>query len=77
MANTIARIIRERPYNQPEVHRLGSQEAHVEANTWRTFTTAHVNRDGSGFVRVTRTRGYGDSDEVLHYFSFGPENKED
>ena len=52
-----------------EVHRLGSRHSAAEANTWRTFTYAGVNADGSGMVRVMR-----DGIEI-HRFEFGPESE--
>ena len=53
-----------------EVHRLGSREAEVEANTWRTFVRTFVRADGSGAVQVIR-------DKVLvHYFEFEKEEED-
>ena len=48
-------------------HRLGSESATGEAATWRTFATAHVNADGSGYVTVKR------DGSTFHAFTFGPE----
>ena len=50
-----------------ETSRLGSARAHAEANTWRTFTTAAIRADGSGYVTVRR------DGVTLERFEFGPE----
>ena len=50
-----------------EDHRLGHAASEGQANTWRTFTTCHVNKDGSGFIQVRR------DDVTIHYFEFGAE----
>lgn len=47
--------------------RLGSVAARGRACTWRTFATADVNADGSGYVTVVR------DDKTIHRFEFGPE----
>lgn len=52
-----------------ETHRLGSELSVAEANTWRTFVKCSVNRDGSGYVTVTRDH------KEIHRFNFGPENE--
>lgn len=49
--------------------RLGSQYAEAHADTWATFATAHVNRDGSGYIEVRR------NGKVLHDFHFYPEDE--
>lgn len=49
------------------VHRLGSECAEGQANTYRTFTTCYVSADGSGYVHVER------DGKMLHNFTFGPE----
>lgn len=67
MANTIATATGHDRSRVKETHRLGSESAVVEAATWRTFATARVNKDGSGYVTVKR------DGKVLHYFEFGPE----
>ena len=67
MAATIATATTEDNTRTKETHRLGSQSATGEAATWRTFATAHVFRDGSGYVRVRRDGA------TLHVFDFGPE----
>lgn len=48
--------------------RLGHGSMHAEANTFRTFVTAHVYADGSGYVEVKR------DDEVLHFHRFYAES---
>ena len=68
MAATIAHAIGGDSSRVKETHRLGSQYSEARANTWRTFTTAFVSRDGSGYVRVTR------DGETIHRFEFGPED---
>ena len=66
MAATIARATGVRRVRRvKETHRLGSQHACAEANTWRTFTTTVVAADGSGWVRVTR------DGVTLHHITFG------
>ena len=67
MAKTIAIASGEDTSRTKTVHRLGSRSATGHANTWRTFTTASVNADGSGSVTVKR------DGKVLHYFSFDAE----
>ena len=54
MAATIAKAIGYDSSRTKETHRLGSQSAEAQANTWRTFCTAYVRKDGSGFVEVKR-----------------------
>ena len=54
MAATIAKAFGGDKSRVKETHRLGSQSATGQANTWRTFTTCHVNADGSGYVQVIR-----------------------
>lgn len=67
MAATIAEATGYDNTREKTTHRLGSQAAEVRAATWRTFATAYVHRDGSGYVEVKRGR------EVLHRFDFGEE----
>lgn len=67
MAATIAKAIGQDTSRVKEAHRLGSARAEGQANTWRTFTTCVVNRDGSGFVQVRR------DDQTVHYFAFDAE----
>lgn len=50
-----------------QLSRLGHGEMIARADTWRTFATAHVFSDGSGYIEVKR-----DGTE-LHRFDFGPE----
>lgn len=68
MAATIAEAIGYDSTRIKETHRLGSQGAEARANTWRTFTTAAVNRDGSGYVKVVR------DGKTLIYFEFEKED---
>ena len=67
MAATIARATGYDNTRHKVTHRLGSQSALAEANTWHTFAEAYVSRDGSGYIRVTR------GGKVLHNFSFDAE----
>jgi hypothetical protein len=67
MANTIAKATGSDSSRNKETHRLGSKSSTGEANTWRTFTTTHVNADGSGFCRIMR------DGEIIHYYKWGPE----
>jgi hypothetical protein len=67
MANTIAKAEGFDKVRVKEAHRLGSEAAKVQANTWHTFVTAYVEKDGQGYVRVER------DGMVLHSFDFGPE----
>lgn len=71
MAKTIATAIGYDNTRQKETHRLGSRGAKAEASTWKTFATAAVNADGSGWIEVKR------NDVVLHRYDFGPENSDD
>jgi hypothetical protein len=68
MAATIAYAYGGDSTRVKETHRLGSQFAKAEANTWRTFTTCVVDRDGSGYVSVMRDGG------LILRFEFGPES---
>jgi len=70
MAATIAKATGRDTSRVKETRRLGSVSSYVEANTWRTFTSAFVHRDGSGYVEVTR------DGKTLCRFNFGPEAKE-
>lgn len=67
VAKTIAKAFGYDKSRVKETHRLGSETARAEANTWRTFSTAYTRADGSGYVQVMRDR------EVIHYFEYGPE----
>lgn len=69
MAATIAKAIGGDSSRTKETHRLGSRYSRAEANTWRTFTTAFVAADGSGYVAVSRD-GY-----EIHRFDFDAEGK--
>jgi hypothetical protein len=68
MAATIAVCTGEDRTRTKEAHRLGSRSATGRANTWRTFATAHVRHDGSGYIEIRR------DDMTVHYFEFGPED---
>ena len=68
MARTIAKAIGQDNTREKVVHRLGSVSSEGQANTWRTFTTCYVDRDGGGFVRVVR------DGEVLHSWTFEAES---
>ena len=67
MAATIAIATGYDTSRTKEASRLGSVGATARANTWTTFTTASINRDGSGYVEVVR------HGEVIHRFAFDPE----
>ena len=57
MAATIARAVgfNKRGSQQAgQTSRLGHGSAKAEASTWRTFFTAFVRADGSGYVEVRR-----------------------
>jgi len=71
MANTIAKCFGiGATKTSKEAHRCGSNAAHAEAATWRTFATAHVLANGSGYVEIKR------DGVVLHRFDFGAEPAE-
>jgi hypothetical protein len=70
MANTIAHCTGADRTRQKTDHRLGSEWSEGQANTWRTHTTCHVNRDGSGYILVQR------DGKTLHEYEFGPEGGE-
>jgi len=67
MANCIAKCCGIDSSRRKEEHRLGSEAALVEANTWHTSAVAYVKKDGSGHVNVTQN-----GKEILG-FTFGPE----
>ena len=71
VAKTIARATGMDNSRIKNVHRLGSKCAEGQANTYRTFTTAYVAADGSGYVHVKR------DGKMLHNFTFGPEGNRD
>lgn len=56
MAATIAKATGGDSSREKSVQRLGDQYSTAHANTWKTFTTCHVNKDGSGYVEVERIR---------------------
>lgn len=67
MAATIAKAFGGDSTREKAVHRLGSLYSRAEANTWRTFVTAFVKKDGSGYVEVRR------NGKTIHEFEFGAE----
>lgn len=67
MANTIAVAYGYDKTREKRIQRLGSMCAKAKANTWRTFTECHVNKDGSGYVQVRR------DEVVIHRFDFDKE----
>ena len=69
MAATIAKCTGYDASREKNRTALGSVAARGEANTWRTFTTCCVDKDGSGYVRVVR------DGKELHSFEFGPEGE--
>lgn len=70
MAATIAKAFGNDKSRVKAVHRLGHESSTVEAATWVTFATAHVNKDGSGSVMVRR------DGRAIHFFEFGPEDED-
>ena len=68
MANTISMCWGEDKNRTKKASRLGNLASEAQANTWQTFTTCYVRKDGSGFIQVVR-KGKG----VLQRFDFGPE----
>lgn len=69
MANTIARCIGYDGARMKEEHRLGAEAAEGQANTWKTFTQCHIDKDGRGYLQVHR-------DGKRFSFTFGPETEE-
>lgn len=68
MAATIAKATGyDRAGRIKSVHRLGSEFSQAQAATWRTFATAQVDRNGTGYVEVRR------DGKIIHAFQFGPE----
>lgn len=67
MAATIAHATGFDKNRIKDTHRLGSEGATAHANTWRTFTTCHVNKNGQGYVEVKR------DGEIIHRFHFEAE----
>ena len=68
MANCIAKCCGiDKSGKRKEEHRLGSEAALVEANTWHTSAIAYITKDGSGHVSVSQ------NGKVIHHFGFGPE----
>lgn len=75
MAATIARAIGRSHNAEREATRLGQQSAEAQANTFKTFMTAKVNADGSGWVRIEREINGARKD--IGFMSVGPETGED
>lgn len=67
MAATIAKAWGYDKVRIKEAHRLGSEQAHVQAATWRTFVDAYVNKEGEVYVQVKR------DGKVLHSWKTGGE----
>jgi hypothetical protein len=67
MAATIAKCRGLDSSREKEAHRLGARASEAQANTWRTFSTAFVRADGSGYVEVHRDGA------LLHRFEFSEE----
>lgn len=68
-AATIARATGTDNVRVKDTSRLGSQSSRAEANTWKTFATAFMNRDGSGYISVRRNN-------KTYTWNFGPEDAE-
>lgn len=68
-AATIAKATGADSTRVKETHRLGSLSSRAEANTYETFATAYVERDGSGYIEVKRRSN-------TFHFTFGPETGE-
>ena len=64
MANCIAIATGYDKGRAKTVHRLGSDDAIVDANTWQTFVHASVRKDGTVYLRVTR------NGIILHEWSY-------
>jgi hypothetical protein len=67
VAKTIAKAIGYDNSRTKAVHRLGHESSEAQANTWRTFATAFVNKDGQGYIEVRRDNA------LLGRMEFGPE----
>lgn len=67
MANTIAKAYGNDSIRTKGTHRLGSQSATGEANTWRTFSKTHINKDGSGYFQLER------DGKIIYSHKWGPE----
>lgn len=75
MAKTIAICRGEDSSRVKEDHRLGSKRSVGEANTFRTFSGAEINADGSGTLRVIRHSTDG-SETRAFLVSFNSEDNE-
>jgi hypothetical protein len=72
MAATIGYIVgfsKDGKRQASQASRLGHGAVMANANTWRTFSTAHVNADGSGYVTVAR------DGKTIHHFTFESEGE--
>ena len=72
MAATIAYAVgfnKDSNRQSSQASRLGHGAAMGNANTYRTFATAWVNADGSGYVTVAR------NGKTLHHFTFDAEER--
>jgi hypothetical protein len=67
MAALIGRVIAWDKTRTKEVHRLASQSVLAEANTWHTFASVTMERDGSGKAVILR------DGKTLHTFSWKAE----
>jgi len=68
MAATIAVAVgQDKSGRVKTTHRLGSECARAEANTWRTFASAFTYQDGSGYIEVKR------DGVTLARFDYNPE----
>ncbi len=67
MAKTIAKAFGNDKSRYKETHRLGSKSSTGQANTWITFSTTHINADGSGHFKLER------NGEIIHSYGWGPE----
>jgi len=78
MAATIAKCIGHDNTRRKVEQRLGSVASEAQANTWHTFTTCYVWRDGSGYIEVKRGDrtirvNFGAEDKPLPKGEFAPE----
>lgn len=68
MANCMATCVGVDSNREKEDHRLGSRAARARAATWHTAAVAYVEKDGRGYVLVTR------NGVEIHSYEFGPES---
>ena len=69
MAATIARATGGDSTREKTVTRLGHQYSQGVAATWHSRAVAHMSRDGSGYIEVSR------NGKTFHRFDFGPESE--